>query len=91
MRLDLPTSENPDVIAKFGATSNGNTGGKAWEAFETIVAMLSLFLELLSTSSYILGTIIYQPGGKTIALLCLLGPMVAAFRQRQWAKGASGL
>ncbi|KAG9016796.1 hypothetical protein FRB90_002129 [Tulasnella sp. 427] len=83
LKMDLPTSENAEVQAKLQA-AGADGGARAWGAFDKLVSILGTILQVLSTSGYVMGSMIRQPGGNTIAALCMISPFINSFRIRQW-------
>ncbi|KAG9016797.1 hypothetical protein FRB90_002130 [Tulasnella sp. 427] len=83
LKMDLPTSEDEEVKAKLEA-AGGEGGGRAWAAFDKLVSLAGTALQLTSTSGYVMGSIIKQPGGRTVAALCFLSPFIEAFQLHQW-------
>ena len=77
----------PSVKAKFEAADTQYGGGSAWDAFEKLVALAGLVIELISQSTYVIGMMLNQPAGKTIVGLCLLDPLVRVFWYRRWKSG----
>lgn len=84
LRLDVPTSEDPDVKAKLTAAGNAGGGAKAWECFAKLVTVAGLLLELVTTSGFVWATMRHQPAGGTIVALCMLSPMMDSLRYRRW-------
>ncbi|KAG8930108.1 hypothetical protein FRC01_003253 [Tulasnella sp. 417] len=83
LKMDLPTSESPEVQAKLKAAgADGST--RAWMAFNKLVSTLGTVLQLTSTSGFVMGSMARQPGGNIVAVLCLLSPFFNAFQFRQW-------
>lgn len=80
----------PSIKAKFEAADTRYGGGSAWEAFEKLVALAGLVIELVSQSTYVIGMMLNQPAGKTIVGLCLLDPLVRVFWYRRWNSGTFG-
>ncbi|KAG9016798.1 hypothetical protein FRB90_002131 [Tulasnella sp. 427] len=83
LKMDLPTSEDEEVKAKLEA-AGGQGGAGAWAAFDRLVSLVGTALQLTSASGYVVGSIIKQPGGRTVAVLCFLSPVMNAFQLQQW-------
>ncbi|KIO28762.1 hypothetical protein M407DRAFT_22018 [Tulasnella calospora MUT 4182] len=79
LKMDLPT----EVQAKIRA-AGADGGNRAWTAFNTLIKILGTILQLTSTSGYVMGSMSQQPGGNTIAVLCLLSAFFTSFEIRQW-------
>lgn len=82
--MDLPTSQSAEVKAKLSAAGTDG-GSEAWRAFEKLVGLLETVVQILSTSGYMFGLMANQPGGNTVAILCLISPFINSFQVRRWA------
>ncbi|KAG9033038.1 hypothetical protein FRB95_000623 [Tulasnella sp. JGI-2019a] len=82
LRIDLPTSELPDVKAKFEAADNSDH----WDAFDHLLSLIGLCVEVALQTSFIYGTLCQEPGGTYTALLSLIGPAISCLEGRAWTK-----
>ncbi|KAG9013438.1 hypothetical protein FRB94_002512 [Tulasnella sp. JGI-2019a] len=75
LRIDLPTSQRVDVKSKLESVENYS----GWDAFDTLLQLLGLFLQIILQGGFLLGSLRHQPGGNAIALLSLMVPVVSLF------------
>ncbi|KAG8888842.1 hypothetical protein FRB98_006628 [Tulasnella sp. 332] len=82
LRLDLPTSELPEVKAKFAAIENSDH----WDCFDHLLSLFGLGVEISLQASFVYGTLCRQPGGTRTAILSLIGPAISCFERRVWSR-----
>ncbi|KAG8882512.1 hypothetical protein FRB97_008138 [Tulasnella sp. 331] len=82
LRLDLPTSELPEVKAKFAAVQHNDY----WDCFDHVLSLIGLGVEIILQASFMYGTLCKQPGGTQTALLSLIYPVVTFIEGRAFGQ-----